>query len=147
LAARLSALEGDYNSRNPTPSLRGTILRASRRRRSNPGIVAQRSCRKHAYNVWFDMEMESGCKMKKRCLACGVEKDTEVKECYPHPEDGVIDDPTNPLFDIDCQGGNDWRKAVVCHECFHRLDPDQWISEACWQSLKPMIPFEKLPRL
>jgi hypothetical protein len=84
--------------------------------------------------------------MKMRCLACGVEKDTEVKEAYPYPEDGLIDEPIAPLFDIDCQGPNDWRKVTVCHECFHKLDPDQWINETGWNSLNPFTPFGKLPK-
>ena len=66
-------------------------------------------------------------------------------ECYPYPDDGLIETPIDPLLEIDCQDGNDWRKVTVCHECFHRLDPDQWISKACWMSLAPITPFEKLP--
>jgi hypothetical protein len=30
--------------------------------------------------------------MKQKCQACGVEKDTEVKEIYPYPDDGIIVD-------------------------------------------------------
>ncbi len=84
--------------------------------------------------------------MKMRCLACGVEKDTEVKEAYPYPQDGLIDEPIDPLFEIDCQGPNGWRKVTVCHECFHKLDPDQWINETEWNSLTPVTPFGKLPK-
>ena len=84
--------------------------------------------------------------MKNQCLACGVEKDTEAKEAYPYPEDGLIDEPIDPLFKIDCQGTNDWRKVTVCHECFHRLDADQWINEAGWKALNPITPFERLPK-
>lgn len=84
--------------------------------------------------------------MKKQCLACGVEKDTMVKEIYPYPEDGLIEEPIDPLFDLDCQGANEWRKVVVCHECFHRLDPDCWISDAGWMLLDPITTFEKLPK-
>ena len=85
--------------------------------------------------------------MKNRCLACDVEKNSEVKECYPYPEDGLIEEPIEPLFQIDCQDqdGNEWRQVVVCHECFHRLNPDQWISRRCWESLNPITPFERLP--
>lgn len=87
-----------------------------------------------------------------KCSACGLEKDSSIKEVYPYPDDGVIDDPIDPFFTIDCQGpwlgeSSDWRAVRVCHECFHRLEPDMWISIECWQSLAPVTPFEELPRL
>ena len=91
--------------------------------------------------------------MKQRCQACGVEKDTEVKEVYPYPDDGVItDEPIEPFFEIDCQGPDfdntsDWRKVAVCHRCFHELDVDMWISDNSWKSLNPITPFELLPKL
>ena len=83
--------------------------------------------------------------MKVNCLACGVEKDTEIKEVYPYPEDGLVDYPIRPVWYLDCQDGSDWRYVVVCPECFHRLDPDQWISRRCWEHLDPITPFEALP--
>ena len=92
-------------------------------------------------------------KMKQRCQACGVEKDTETKEVYPYPEeDGITDEPIEPFFTLDCQGprlGKDsnWREATVCHACFHKMDVDMWISGVRWQSLNPIISFEKLPKL
>lgn len=85
--------------------------------------------------------------MKQRCLACGVEKDTSIKEVYPYPEDYLIDEPIDPLMTIDCQGDRDWRVVTICHECFHKLEPDQWISERCWRSIDPVTPFEALPKL
>ena len=91
--------------------------------------------------------------MKLKCLACGVEKDTSVKEVYPYPEeDRFIDEPIEPLFsNIHCQGGigevSDWRVVTVCHDCFHKLDVDMWISERCWLSLSPVTSFEQLPKL
>jgi len=86
--------------------------------------------------------------MKQRCLACGVEKDTSVKEVSPYAEeDGLIDEPIDPLMTIDCQGTGDWRVVTVCHACFHKLDVDMWISERCWLALKPITPFEQLPKL
>lgn len=91
--------------------------------------------------------------MKQRCMACGVEKDTSLKETYPYPDDGVIvDEPIEPLTTIDCQGPRvhdvtDWRIVTVCHHCFHKLDVDMWISEACWRSIQPIVPFEQLPKL
>ena len=85
--------------------------------------------------------------MKQRCLACGVEKDTSVKEVYPYPDDGIIDDkPIKPLMTLECQG-KDWRLVTVCHSCCHKLGVDMWISEKCWRLLNPITPFEELPRL
>jgi hypothetical protein len=83
-------------------------------------------------------------KMKMKCLACGSEKNTSEKEVYPYPEDGIIDDPICPLTVIECRG-SDWRAVIVCHHCQHRLDPDMWISDRCWSSLKPNTPFDQLP--
>jgi hypothetical protein len=88
--------------------------------------------------------------MKQKCLACGAEKDISIKEVYPYPDDGVIvDEPIAPLFSIDCQPGasDGWRIVAVCHECFHKLDVDMWISEKCWLALNPITPFEQLPKL
>lgn len=91
--------------------------------------------------------------MKQKCQACGVEKDTEAKETYPYSDDGIIDDePIEPLFSgLHCQGGqgpvSGWRVVTVCHQCFHKLDVDMWISERCWEGLNPITPFEQLPKL
>ncbi len=84
--------------------------------------------------------------MKMRCFACGIEKDLSVKEAYPFPHDGLIDEPIEPLMVLECEW-NDWRAAVVCHQCFHRLDPDMWISAQCWRGLNPLRRFEDLPRV
>ena len=85
--------------------------------------------------------------MKQQCLACGVEKDASTKEVYPYPDDGFNDEPIDPLFSLECQSAKGWRVVTVCHQCCHRLQPDMWISEQCWQSLNPITPFEKLPKL
>ncbi|MCW1912707.1 hypothetical protein OJ996_03925 [Luteolibacter sp. GHJ8] len=90
--------------------------------------------------------------MIEKCLACGIEKDSSVKEIYPYPDQGLIDDPIDPFFTIDCQElrpgeESDWRVVRVCHECFHRMDPDMWISREGWESLEPVTPFETLPKL
>ncbi len=85
--------------------------------------------------------------MKQRCLACGLEKDTSINEVYPYPEDGLTDEPIKPLMTINCQGTADWRIVTVCHSCFHKLNADMWISEQCWQSLNPLVPFEALQKL
>lgn len=83
--------------------------------------------------------------MKVKCMACGVEKDPLRKEVYPYPEDGIVDEPVTPLWELDCQGA-DWRWVLVCHDCLHKLDADLWISDRCWRSLNPIVPFEKLPK-
>lgn len=84
--------------------------------------------------------------MKQSCLACGVEKDSTIKEVYPWAkEDGIINEPVEPLCYLDCEGALDWRVVTVCHACFHRLQPDLWISEDCWLSLNPNTPYERLP--
>jgi hypothetical protein len=90
--------------------------------------------------------------MKQKCMACGAEKDTSIKEVYPYADDGLIEKPIEPLMTVDCQGpclseATDWRVVTVCHQCFHRLDVDMWISEACWRSLTPVTPFEQSPKL
>jgi len=98
--------------------------------------------------------------MKRKCLACGAEKDTSIKEVYPYPDDDIIDDqPICPLMDIDCEGSGawqgtagGWRVATLCHACFHKLSikaqgVDMWISDRCWLVLDPITPFEELPEL
>ncbi len=86
--------------------------------------------------------------MKQKCLACGVEKDMSLKEVYPYTDDRiVVDEPIEPLLTIDCEGLFDCRAATMCHACWHKLDPDLWISEDCWVSLNPITPFEQLPKL
>jgi hypothetical protein len=84
------------------------------------------------------------------CFGCDVQKDTDVLETSPYAdEDGIVDYPIKPLHVIDCEpglmGASEWKVVVVCHECFHKLDVDMWISENCWKSLNPVVPFEKLP--
>ena len=89
--------------------------------------------------------------MKMRCWGCGIEKDTSIEEKYPYVEDNrLTDEPIPPLFVIDCEpqekaDGDRFRVVVVCHECFHKLDVDQWIGSNCWRKLKPKVPFEQLP--
>ena len=88
----------------------------------------------------------------KTCHGCGIEKDPDLNEVYPYyEEDGMIDDPISPLFWIDVQPANDfhgtWKRATVCHQCFHKLQPDMWISDIIWQSIQPKIAFNDLPNL
>ena len=88
-----------------------------------------------------------------RCYGCGVVKNLNNLEASPyHKEDGLCDSPIPPLNVIECQSGGpgfgpdtEFRVVVVCHECFHKLSPDMWISERCWESINPDIPFSVLP--
>jgi hypothetical protein len=56
------------------------------------------------------------------------------------------------LFVIECEPPRDdpantgWRAVVVCHGCFHKIDPDMWINKAIWDSINPVTPFERLPK-
>lgn len=89
---------------------------------------------------------------KLKCQACGVEKDPTVLETYPFPEDGIFDDePIAPFFELDCQdydfGKGPFKQVRMCHNCFHKSDPDMWISREGWESLKPIVPFTDLPNL
>lgn len=83
------------------------------------------------------------------CHGCGVQKDPNVDVKYPYPEeDGITDEPVSPFFELECQPRNDqqrWKKATVCHECFHKLSPDMWIGEWCWEAIKPVVAFNDLP--
>ncbi len=82
------------------------------------------------------------------CMSCSVKKDLSVFEVSPHAEeDGLVSDPICPLFVVECQGPRGWRVAIVCHGCFHRLEVDMWISERCWSSLSPAIPYDGLPQM
>jgi hypothetical protein len=83
-----------------------------------------------------------------KCFACGVEKDTEVLEPFPYP-DCFVDEPLAPLWILDVQSNDwpprEWRTTVVCHECFHKIDPDMWIREDHWNNINPVVPFDRLP--
>ena len=93
--------------------------------------------------------------MKAHCFGCNLEKDSEILEVSPFAdEDGLTNEPIEPLLILDCQGPqipndpnhySEFRQVVVCHSCFHKLSPDMWISKSCWESISPYIPYEKLP--
>lgn len=84
------------------------------------------------------------------CYGCGVEKDPEVEEMYTG-KDLCNDEPIGPLIVLDCQPHKfddpNWKSVIVCFECFDKLSPDMWISQNCWESLNPHIPFNELPKL
>ena len=84
-----------------------------------------------------------------KCDSCGVEKDESAQEIYPFEEDGVIETPIEPFFDVDVRGGGapgegDWRVARMCHQCFHDFSVDMWITEDCWTRSGPDVAFEQL---
>ena len=85
------------------------------------------------------------------CHGCGVVKDRALLEPYPYHEAAISGyEPIEPLIEIDCSprpAEGPWRQVTVCHECCHRLDPDMWISQACWERLAPFVPFDALPLL
>jgi hypothetical protein len=91
-----------------------------------------------------------------QCLGCGVEKDPAQKELYPYVADGLdCGAPISPLLAIDCQGPripndpnrySEFRAVLVCHSCFHKLEPDMWVTAEGWLKLNPLFPYEKLPR-
>jgi hypothetical protein len=87
--------------------------------------------------------------MKHRCYGCGVEKDMNVLESSPWAkEDHLTDQPIPPLSVLEIEpdaDDADWRIGVVCHECFHKLSPDMWISESCWKRIDPRVPLTDLP--
>lgn len=86
------------------------------------------------------------------CHVCLVEKDMNVKEVYPYPEDErLITEPIEPLLQLDVQPflveneKHDWRSVMVCHACFKRLDPDMWISDECLVKVGCKTPYDQLP--
>ena len=81
-----------------------------------------------------------------KCMGCGADKDLDQLEVYPYAEDRLVSTPICPIMVIECSGAK-WRAALVCHGCFHRLDVDMWISDRCWASINPAVPFNRLPTL
>ena len=79
------------------------------------------------------------------CFGCGVEKDPACKEVYTFEPGRLTDDPTDPLFVVECQGVSGYRAVVVCHACFSKLDVDLWIDEAQWQARSPRVPYCRCP--
>lgn len=87
--------------------------------------------------------------MELRCFACGVLKDTDVKEIYTAGTELCQDELIPPLLVIECEVPLTdlvgWRAVVVCHGCFHRLDLDMWIDQKVWESINPRVLFNQLP--
>jgi hypothetical protein len=90
-----------------------------------------------------------------KCHMCGIDKDPAILEKYPFAdEDGIIEDPIEPLFDIDCQPGGPggmnlrpWKKITLCHSCWHRLKPDMWTCQEHYEARNPVTPYNELPDL
>ncbi len=81
-----------------------------------------------------------------RCFLCGTEKDPSILETFPYEEGSLTqEEPIDPLLVIECETNSVWRAAVVCHHCFHRLDPDMWVLGKHWDSMDPKVPFRLLP--
>ena len=84
------------------------------------------------------------------CYGCGVKKDMTILEQSPYwKEDCLSDEPIPPLCVIECQSDTDhtdFRNVVVCHKCYHTLEPDMWISESMYKALNPKIPFQQVPQ-
>lgn len=89
--------------------------------------------------------------MIKKCFACGTQKDLDIEVRYPYELDSLdTEDSISPLLVIGVEGTIDgFRMILVCHECWHKLDTDGgldiWISQRHYESLNPVIPFDKLP--
>jgi len=70
-------------------------------------------------------------------------------QCYGCGKE--VDDEDLCILDCACslvQSQQDlWKNVLVCVDCFHKLDPDMWISSRCWTSINPVIPFDELPDL
>lgn len=43
-----------------------------------------------------------------------------------------------------CHGSTEWRSAMVCHECFHKLQVDMWAEEEHWSGIGPVVAFSGL---
>jgi hypothetical protein len=80
-----------------------------------------------------------------KCYGCGIDKDVNTKEIYPYEEDSITDEPICPLSVIECETEHVDKAVVVCNECYHKLQPDMWISERCWNAIDPVVSIEKLP--
>jgi len=81
-----------------------------------------------------------------KCFACRAERDPHGRAMYPYPEDYIDTEKSVPqLLVLECEGEAEFRVAVVCHDCFHKLDPDMWVSKRCWESLRPHVPYDQLP--
>ena len=88
--------------------------------------------------------------MRETCDGCGVVKDMDALEVHRYPEDGLTDEPIEPIGPLDVaptEKGAGYRRADVCLECFHRLSPDMWISQRGWEGIGPAVPFDNLPMI
>ena len=88
---------------------------------------------------------------KSKCLACGIEKDIREEEMYPYEEDNITTEgPIQPLLNIECQSNTDhtdFRIVTICHNCYHKIQPDMWMSQGEWELIRPVTNFNNLPKL
>lgn len=88
--------------------------------------------------------------MPDTCLSCGASGDTATRQPYPYDDASYPRGSIIPqLIQIDCTGDGPTKQAVLCHDCWHRLeielDIDMWISQKRWESLNPITPYSDLP--
>ena len=67
--------------------------------------------------------------MGKTCDGCGF-----VGDC------GWID-----VEDRATRATREFRRATICAACIDRMEPDMWASRGEWESLTPVVPFDRLP--
>lgn len=80
------------------------------------------------------------------CHCCGAERDMSVKAVYPyHEQDHIVDHPIDPLMEMDVDSSTASKRALMCHECFHKIGPEMWILEEHWAALNPKTAFADLP--
>lgn len=99
------------------------------------------------------METKDSDQLVKRCLSCDAKKNLLIETIYPYPEDeSLCDEPIPQLLTIEVQGNQGgYKMCVMCHECWHKLcisrGIDMWIGQACWGSLNPITPYQRLPEV
>ena len=84
--------------------------------------------------------------MRFRCFACGRFTDEVAGDEGPTADEaGQTHRWTAGVLDVHDDRG--CRAAVVCWPCFWKTDPDQWITPAHWEALRPMVAYARLPAL
>jgi hypothetical protein len=86
-----------------------------------------------------------------KCLCCGADKELGILTTYPYDGTLTREAPVEQLLCIECQGTTGFRMAIMCHECWHKLEVtrgiDMWIGQECWDSLDPATPYDQLPEV
>lgn len=76
------------------------------------------------------------------CNGCGIVKDINTREKYPYS--GMTNEPIVPFIILEVASDVEWKWCLVCHHCFHKLEPDMWISREMWESINPVASFDDL---